>query len=309
MLGVLNQTPCPSRTLAPTPLLLAGLWCILHAAPAQARPDRVALFPTGEAALDRALGEAAQKSRPQAKILDAAAVQSITTRIGAAGLEAVRGCTEVACATELGGALGVDEVLLCSSESGEGETDLSLTLMRIDVRRGRILAQGNRKGALTGLLAGLMQEVLGTAKPPGVEAEVHVVTREAERSFEVRSRGDDPQQCALTTETPCVIYLPTSASTLRLRTEGYPAASLDLTPKSGVSTYAVRTTGNSGLFTASVFGSIVGAGMMIGGSVDLARGIEPAVPAVSLSLGTVLLAAAVYGLYSMYPSVESVPQE
>lgn len=304
-----------SPTLRPMRRLFGGFafGLGLAATPAQARPERIAVFPLRTAqeaapALDKALGEAAQRVRPAAEVLDAAAVQAITSRIAAAGLEAVQTCGEVDCALDLGGALGVDEVLLCNSEGTAEEP--SLTLLRIDMRRGRILARGHRAGAAAAVLPELMQEVLGTARPASAdaEAEVHLVTSEDARAFDVRSRGSDPQPCAVTNTSPCVLFLPAAASALQLKTEGYPPHALSFTPKSGVQTYAVRTTGHTGLFTASIFGSLVGAGMVIGGSVDLARGIEPTVPAVSLSVGTVLLGAAVYGIYSMYPSVETIAQ-
>jgi len=143
------------------PLLVAAL---LAAGPA---PKKVAVFDLEATGVEPTLAQATSlilptevRSRlPGAQVISSSEIQSM---LGLEKQRAMMGCTDATCLAEIGGALGVDE--LVSGRLGKVGKTYVLELRRTDVRRARVVGSAARtvrgdEDALLGAIQGTLDEL------------------------------------------------------------------------------------------------------------------------------------------------------
>jgi len=94
--------------------------------------------------------------------------EDVRTMIGFEREKTLLGCNDTSCLAEIGGALGVDE--LVTTEVGKLGSQLVVNLARIDIRKARAVTRTSRQvadvDALVAALDGAVAELYGGAAPP-----------------------------------------------------------------------------------------------------------------------------------------------
>jgi hypothetical protein len=149
-------------------------------------------------------------------------VSDINAMIGLEKMKQAAGCDDVACAAELGGALGVD--VLISGTAGKLGDELVVQLTLIDIKASKVLRRGHATGgaderSYKAAIAAVVADALGLAKPPTVEgpkltgaplspARFRFDTQEP-RAFDVQLVASDGVQhrcpAKVTFEVPCTL--------------------------------------------------------------------------------------------------------
>lgn len=106
---------------------------------------------------------------------DVTSADDVRTMIGFERQKELLGCSDTSCLAEIGGALGVDE--LVTTEVGLLGTQYVVNLSRIDIKKARSISRSTRSAvgidALVGVLDGAVAELYGTiAVPPAAVAEL-----------------------------------------------------------------------------------------------------------------------------------------